>query len=59
MEAFEREKHRVKEQELREKITEQIQMFEEGYQKLKEKEELQDLEIRQQAEAEYARQEWE
>ena len=34
-------------------------MFEEGYEKLKEKEELQDLEIRQQAEAEYARQEWE
>ena len=59
MEAFEREKHRAKEQELREKISEQIQMFEEGYQKLKEKEELQDLELRQEAEAEFARQEWE
>ena len=34
-------------------------MFEEGYQKLKEKEELHDLELRQEAEAAYARQEWE
>ena len=34
-------------------------MFEEGYQKLKEKEELQDLELRQEAEAEFARREWE
>ena len=34
-------------------------MFEEGYKKLKEKEELQDLEARREAEAAFARQDWE
>ena len=58
-EAQEREEHRAKEEELREKIFEQIHMFEEGYKKLKEKEDLQDLEARREAEAAFARQDWE